>query len=184
MRRPAQPVPSAPFGDRRLPLLPPPTNGNRHSQPASWITPSQINEEFPNTEGEDQGGETPEADHCRELHSRVQSRSGDTCPQVCHVMNQNVQGLTGGYKLEKTIDIMITRGIHGYYLQDMCLLRTFSRTIRGDLLLHKGMATKPCHRGRASSCVSIILGPALLWAWDMADKSPPITSASSSDFSC
>ena len=40
LRRPTQPVPAAPFGDWRLPLLPPPTNENRHSKPAPWHTPS------------------------------------------------------------------------------------------------------------------------------------------------
>ena len=44
-------------------------------------------------------------------------------------MNQNVKGLTGEDKLEKTIELMITRFIHGYCLQEMWLLRTFSRTI-------------------------------------------------------
>ena len=65
MWRPAQPGPAAPFGYRRLPLLPPPSNGNRHSQLAPWLTPSQFSEDFPNTEGEYQGGKTPAADHCR-----------------------------------------------------------------------------------------------------------------------
>ena len=46
MRRPAQPVPFTPFGDRRLPLLPLPSNGNRNSQPAPWLTPFQFSEEF------------------------------------------------------------------------------------------------------------------------------------------
>ena len=91
-------------------------------------------------------------------------------------------GLTGGDNLEKTIELMITRGIHGYCLQETWLLRAFSRNIRGHLLLHHGMATKLCHRGRASSGVSIILGPTLLWAWDMAEKTPPIKSAPNSDF--
>ena len=77
---------------------------------------------------------------------------------------------------------MITRGIHRYCLQATCLLRTFSITIREHLLLHFGMATKPCHRSRASRGVVIILGPALLRAWDMAWKPPPITSASNSGF--
>ena len=66
----------------------------------------------------------------------------------------------------------------------MWLLGTFSRTIRGHLLLRHGMWMKLCHRGRASSGVAIILGPAPLWAWYMSGKSPPITSASNSDFPC
>ena len=44
------------------------------------------------------------------------------------------------------------------------------------------METKPCHRGRASISVALILGPEILWAWDVADKSPPITSAYNYDF--
>ena len=43
----------------------------------------------------------------------------------------------------------------------------------GHLLLHHGMVTKLCQRGRASSGVAIILGPALLRAWYMAGKPPP-----------
>ena len=95
--------PDAPFGDRRLPLLHPPTSGNRHSQPAPWLMPSLLSEDFTNKEGEDQGGKTPAADHRRESHFRVQSRFSDTCPQACHVINQNFQGITGGEKLKKTI---------------------------------------------------------------------------------
>ena len=43
------------------------------------------------------------------------------------------------------------------------------------------MTTKPCHRGRTSSGVAIILGLALIKAWNMARKPPPITSARNSD---
>ena len=116
LRRLTQPVPALPFGDRCLPLLPPPLNGNWHSQLAPWLTPLRFSKEFPDMEGEDQGGKTPGDNHCRELHSIVQARSGDTCPQACHVMNQNAQGLTGQDKLEENIRLMITRGIHGYCL--------------------------------------------------------------------
>ena len=90
--------------------------------------------------------------------------------------NQNVQGLTGGDKLKKTIEFMIKIGIHKYFLQETWLLGTFYRTFRGHLLLQHSMVTEPFHRGRASSGVAIILGPALLQAWDMAGKPPPITS--------
>ena len=58
----------------------------------------------------------------------------------------------------------------------------FSRTIRGHLLLHHGMTTNLCHRGLTSSGVAIILGPALLRAWNMARKPPPVTSAICSEF--
>ena len=92
-----------------------------------------------------------------------------------------MQGITGGDKLEKTIKLMITRGIHGYCLQETWLLRKFFRTIREHLLLHHGMAKKPCLRGRASSGVAIILGPTLLRAWDMAGKPPPINLSPDSD---
>ena len=44
------------------------------------------------------------------------------------------------------------------------------------------MATKPCHRGRVSSGVAIILGPAVLRVWYMASKPTPIASASNYDF--
>ena len=44
------------------------------------------------------------------------------------------------------------------------------------------MVMKLCHRCRERSGVAIILGPPLLWAWDMAGKPPPIKSASNYDF--
>ena len=67
--------PAESFGYRRLPLLPPPTNGNWHSQPTPWLTPSRLREDFPYNEGEDKGGETPAADHLRESHFRVPKMS-------------------------------------------------------------------------------------------------------------
>ena len=97
------------------------------------------------------------------------------------MINQNVQGLTEREKLEKTMEVMIKKGIHGYCLQETWLLGTFTKTIGGHLLLHHGMTMKPCHRGRASSGVAIILDPALLRAWDMAGKPPPIKSAPNSN---
>ena len=149
---------------------------------APWLTPARIRDDFPNNEGEDQGGKTLSADHCRESNFRVRNRSSDTCPpQACRMLNQNVQGLTGGEKLEKTIKVMIKKGIHGYCLQETWLLGTFSKMIRGHLLLHHGMATKLCYRGRASYGVAIILGTTLLRAWDMAGKPPPTTSSPNSD---
>ena len=171
------------MGQRLEPLSPSPSlERKRHPQLAPWLMPSRFSEDFPDPEGEYQGGETPEVDQRRELHSRVQTRSSDTCPQVCHIMNQNMQGITEEEKLDKTIKLVITGGIHGYCLQEMCILGTFSRTIQGQLLLHHGMKTNICHRGRASSGVAIILGPTLLRAWDMAGKTPPITSDSNSNF--
>ena len=99
-----------------------------------------------------------------------------------HVINQNVQGLTGGEKITKIIKVMIQKVIHSYCLQETWLLGKFSKTIRGHLLLHQGIVMKPCHRGQASCGVTIILGPPLLRAWEMAGKPLPITSATKSDF--
>ena len=115
------------FTLRRLePLSPSPSlEQKRHPQLAPWLMPSRFSEDFPDPEGEYQGGETPEVDQRRELHSRVQTRSSDTCPQVCHIMNQNMQGITEEEKLDKTIKLVITGGIHGYCLQEMCILGTF-----------------------------------------------------------
>ena len=80
------------------------------------------------------------------------------------MINQNVQGLTDGDKLEKTIEVMIQKNIDRYCFQETWLLRKFSKTIRGHLLMHHRMATKLCYRGLASSGVAIILGLAPLWA--------------------
>ena len=67
-------------------------------------------------EVEDQGVKNPAADHRRELYSRVRARSGDTFPQECHMMNQNMKELTGKDKLDKTIKLIMTRGIHVFFL--------------------------------------------------------------------
>ena len=179
--RPAHPLTVSPFRDRRLPLLLLPLNEYRHSQPAPWITPSRLSKDSPDPEGEDQGGKTPAAGHRRELHT-VQTRPGDTLPQECLVLNQNVQGLKVKEKIEKTIDMIIVRGVHGYCMQETWLLGMFSTTIQGPLLLHHVITEKPCHRGWRSSGVAIILGPSILRAWNMAGKPPPITSATNSDF--
>ena len=85
-----------------------------------------IQQRLSRPKGEDQGGETPTANHRRESHYIVQTKSGDICLQVFRVMNKNVQGLTGKYKLKEKIKLMIPRGIHGYFLQETWLLGTFS----------------------------------------------------------
>ena len=71
---------------------------------------------------------------------------------------------------------MINRGIHEYYIQDTWLLGSFSRTIQGHVLIKHDVTTKPCHRGRMSRAVAIILGPTLLRDWKMAWKPLTITS--------
>ena len=45
------------------------------------------------------------------------------------VLNQNVQGLTGEDKLEKTIELVIVRNINSYFLQETWILRKFSINI-------------------------------------------------------
>ena len=77
---------------------------------------------------------------------------------------------------------MIAIGIHGLCIQETWLLRSFSATIQGHLMLHHGMSKKTGHRGLASSGVAIILGPDILRDWNMTGKPPPITSASNSNF--
>ena len=106
--------PAAFFEDQRLPIPPPTTSGNRHHKPAPWLTPAQIRDDFQKNEGEEQEGKNPADDHRRDLQFRVRNISSDTCPpQACHVINQNVQGLMGGDKLENTLEVMIKKCIHG-----------------------------------------------------------------------
>ena len=164
LRRPGKPDPVSPFGDWHLPLLPLPSNGNRHSQPAPWSTPLWFRKYYLDLEGEYLGGKKTAAGHRRESHSRVQNITSYTFPQECLVLNHNIQGFIGGGKLEKKINMRIKRSIHGYCTQETWLLRSFYRTIRGHLMIHHGMTTKSCHRGWTSSRVAIILGPALLRA--------------------
>ena len=82
LRRPEQPVTASPFGDQYLPLLPPPSNGNRNSQPAPWLTTSRFSENFPGTDGEDQGGKTPAADHRTESSKAVKVVEVDNKPPL------------------------------------------------------------------------------------------------------
>ena len=51
-------LPASLFRDWRLPLLPHPSNGDRHSKPATLLMSSQFSEDFPGMEGEKQEGKT------------------------------------------------------------------------------------------------------------------------------
>ena len=77
---------------------------------------------------------------------------------------------------------MIKRGIYGFCMQEKWLLGSFFTTIRGHLLLNHGMANKACRRAQTSSIVAIILGYALIRAWDMSVKTLPIIPPINSNF--
>ena len=49
-------------------------------------------------------------------HFEKGNRPSDTCPHTCVIINQNVNGLGKDVdnKLEKIIEMMIARNIHGY----------------------------------------------------------------------
>ena len=54
-------------------------------------------------------------------HFEKGNRPSDTCPHMCVILNQNVNGLGGKDaedKLEKIIENMIARNIHEYCLQE------------------------------------------------------------------
>ena len=78
--------------------------------------------------------------------------------------------------------MIITWGIHGFYIQETWLLGLLSATILGHLLLLYFMIKKTIQRVRTISGVAIILGPALIRAWKMVGKPPPITYAINSNF--
>ena len=120
--RPAKPEPAAPCRYRRLPPLPLPSRGNHNTQPTPWFKPTGLIKDTPNLEQEDHEGETSTAGHCKELNSRVQTRTHDTFPQECLVLNQNFRGLKGGGKLENNTEMMIKKGIHGLCMQETWLL--------------------------------------------------------------
>ena len=95
-------------------------------------------------------------------------------------MNQNVQGLSGDYKLEKNLEMIIMKCINGYCLQETWKLGTYTKIIRDHIILHHGMEEKNNNKGRVSSGVTIILGPELLQDWTRAGKTSPIISPSNS----
>ena len=54
-------------------------------------------------------------------HFKTGNLPSDTCPHTCVILNQNGNGLggkTADEKLEKIIEMMIARNIHGYCLQE------------------------------------------------------------------
>ena len=56
------------------------------------------------------------------------------------ILNQNVTGL-GSWddKLERIIEMMIDRKIHGYCLQETWQLGTYCKTIRSHTVFHHGI---------------------------------------------
>ena len=159
MPRPAQPDPTSTFGYQRLPPLHIPLRGNRNSQPAPWFInqPSRLSEDPPDLERDDHEGETPTTGHRKESHSRAKNITRDISPQECLVLNQNVQGLKGREKMEKTTKTMINQGIHEFCMQETWLLGSFYTTIRGHLLFHHGTKNKTIQRGQKRSGVAIII---------------------------
>ena len=58
-------------------------------------------------------------------------RPSDTCPHTCVILNQNINGLGNkDNKLEKIIERMIERKMHGYYIQETWQLGSYTKTIR------------------------------------------------------
>ena len=112
-------------------------------------------------------------------HIKLGKRPSDTCPYTCTVFNQNVNGLGGKRddKLEKVISLMRERRIHAYCIQETWQLHDYMLTIRGYIVFHHGMSTKPQRQGCTSVGVMIILNPALTQAWAQAGKSKPVISS-------
>ena len=108
--------------------------------------------------------------------------SGDTCPYACTILNQKVQGLSGTDKLEKIVGMMIAKGRNWCCLQETQKLRTYTTTIRENIIFHHGVEEKRNRKGRISIGITIILGLALIQAWTRVGKPPPITSSSKSKF--
>ena len=75
-------------------------------------------------------------------HFKTGNRPSDTCAHMCVILNQNVNGLGGknaDKKLEKIIEMMISRNIHGYCLQETWKLGSYTTSIRDNTILHHGM---------------------------------------------
>ena len=106
----------------------------------------------------------------------------DTCPFECRLLSQNVNGLGGDDKLEKSVETMIQRNVAGFCVQETWRLGNFITTIWGHTVIHHGMEKKKNLKGRISAGVAVILNPVLTKAWLRAGKLPPITSDNSLNF--
>jgi len=96
--------------------------------------------------------------------------------------NVNVLGDSTNDKLEQMIEVMISRNIGDYCVQETWYLHDYTVAIRGHAVFHHGMKVKPKKRGRTSAGLIIILGPVLTKAWVRAGKHKPITLGSTSLF--
>ena len=74
-------------------------------------------------------------------HFEKDNRPSDTCPHTCVILNQNINGLGKNTddKLEKIIEMMITRNINGYCLQGTWKLRSSKICIRDHTIFHHGI---------------------------------------------
>ena len=75
-------------------------------------------------------------------------------------------GLRGGAdnKLEKMVEMIIDRKIHGYCLQETWQLGLFTTTTRGHKIFHHVIVSQPNVRGQNRAGVMIILEPDLIQA--------------------
>ena len=118
------------------------------------------------------------------------SKSGpdETCPSRGVIYAQNVHGLSRKDKqleflLDPPVDIMISKGIMNYCLQETWVLGNEVIMVRGHMIfLQNRCEREEGTKGRNPGVVAIILSPVAIEAWKEAVSNPPTTTSSDSDF--
>ena len=141
-----------------------------------FFTPDRLDnatfrtEEFDGTDSymgqysdDDDSDDSPESAHPMMInnphvvgHFEKGNRPSDTCPHTCVILNQNVNGLVGkdaDDKLENIIEMMITRNIHRYCLQETRKIGSSIICIINHTIFHHGIESQPNAQGRNSAGV-------------------------------
>ena len=98
----------------------------------------------------------------------------ETCPSRSVIYNQNINGLSGKDKnldllLDPLIDIMITKGVMVYFVQETWVVGNSVVMVRGQMIfLHNRVKRVQGTIGRNPGGVAIILAPSVVVAWKEA----------------
>ena len=77
---------------------------------------------------------------CRSLFPSSDKSPNETCPKAGIIYTQNVQGLSGKDKrldslVDPIVDLVITKGIMAYCIQETWVVGTVSKFVRGHMVL-------------------------------------------------
>ena len=100
-------------------------------EPAKPLTLTTINTE---KKGTMSSGQTR-----RSLLSRRDNSPNETCPKARIIYTQNVQGLSGkdkklDYLIDPIVELMITKGIMAYCIQETWIVGTGSKLVRDHMV--------------------------------------------------